>query len=95
MRAATPAAGQRRPGRVPDPPGALTNGAGTARVEVAFREACVELTVTNPLPAAPVDGGGSGHGLIGMRERADLTGGRLEAGVVEDGFRVHASLPYA
>ena len=39
-------------------------------------------------------GGGSGHGLAGMRERARLSGGTLEAGPVGDGgFRVRASLP--
>ncbi|WP_353988395.1 sensor histidine kinase [Ruicaihuangia caeni] len=35
----------------------------------------------------------SGHGLIGMRERAELYGGRLEAGMVPDGFRVRAVIP--
>ncbi len=35
-----------------------------------------------------------GHGLIGMRERATIYGGTLEAGPAEDrGWRVHAVLP--
>jgi signal transduction histidine kinase len=39
-------------------------------------------------------GGRAGHGLIGMRERAALYGGTLEAGAAPDGgFRVTAVLP--
>jgi signal transduction histidine kinase len=41
-----------------------------------------------------VNGAGGGHGLIGMRERVVLFGGRFDAGAREDGgFRVHARLP--
>jgi signal transduction histidine kinase len=38
---------------------------------------------------------GSGHGLIGMHERAALYGGQLSAGLSSDGtrFEVRASLP--
>jgi signal transduction histidine kinase len=36
---------------------------------------------------------GSGHGLIGMRERAALFGGELAAGPYAAGFRVKASFP--
>lgn len=36
----------------------------------------------------------SGFGLVGMRERVALTGGRLNTGRTEDGgYRVHATLP--
>ena len=39
-------------------------------------------------------GAGSGQGIIGMRERARILGGTLEAGSREDGgFRVYAQLP--
>ncbi|MFF7352529.1 MULTISPECIES: histidine kinase [Streptomyces] len=55
------------------------------------------LAVTNPPPTqepAPVPG--SGQGLIGLTERATLTGGRLEHGRTSDGgFRVRAWLPWA
>lgn len=37
---------------------------------------------------------GTGMGLIGMRERAELLGGTLTAGPTESGFRVCADLPY-
>jgi signal transduction histidine kinase len=40
--------------------------------------------------------GGGGHGLVGMRERATMLGGSLEAGPTEDGgFRVTAVLPFS
>jgi signal transduction histidine kinase len=34
-----------------------------------------------------------GHGLVNMRERARLEGGELEAGPIDGGFRVRATLP--
>ena len=37
---------------------------------------------------------GGGHGLVGMRERAVLLGGTLEATAADGVFRVRASLPY-
>ena len=36
---------------------------------------------------------GSGYGVSGMRERAELIGGRLLAGPTEDGFRVELWVP--
>jgi signal transduction histidine kinase len=42
------------------------------------------------------DAGGSGAGIVGMRERALALGGEFTAGRREDGgFRVRASLPLA
>jgi signal transduction histidine kinase len=76
---------------------ALTNaarhGTGDAQVALAFNDTAVELTVTNPVPEA-TRLGGRGHGLIGMRERAALVGGSLDAGRVDGTFRVHARIPY-
>jgi signal transduction histidine kinase len=43
--------------------------------------------------APPKGEPGIGHGLIGMRERCVLAGGRLEAGHDGSGFRVRAELP--
>jgi signal transduction histidine kinase len=57
----------------------------------------VDLTVENARVRVPVAVGApgvGGHGLVGMRERAAMFGGALEAGPREDGgYRVHARLP--
>ena len=78
---------------------ALTNaaghGAGSARVELKFRDAAVELTVTNPVPAGGSPRSGRGHGLIGMRERATLLGGNIDVECGNGAFRVRACIPYA
>ena len=50
------------------------------------------MTVQDHGAAAPVIGG-RGYGLTGMRERAELLGGRLNAGPTDDGFRVELWLP--
>ncbi|WP_431900126.1 sensor histidine kinase [Nonomuraea sp. bgisy101] len=63
-------------------------------VDVGRTEAELVIVVANrpPLAAAPAAGGG--HGIIGMRERAELLGGSLEAGPrPEGGFEVRARLP--
>ncbi|MET8825210.1 histidine kinase [Streptomyces sp. NPDC004610] len=45
-------------------------------------------------PVAPLEEGGTGHGLVGMRERVRLAGGTIDAGPLPDGgFRVAAQLP--
>lgn len=45
-------------------------------------------------PAAPLEEGGTGHGLVGMRERVRLAGGTLDTGPLPDGgFRVAARIP--
>ena len=45
----------------------------------------------------PAPSVGSGRGLVGMRERAHLYGGSVEAGPRDDGdgWRVHVRLPQA
>ncbi|GLZ79992.1 hypothetical protein Afil01_47990 [Actinorhabdospora filicis] len=78
---------------------ALTNvvkhaGPGaSALVDVEYTGSAVLLTVTDD--GAGSDGGdGRGNGVRGMRERAALLGGALEAGPGPDGgFRVTAMLP--
>jgi signal transduction histidine kinase len=45
------------------------------------------------VPQAALHGAGSGYGVSGMRERAELIGGRLLAGPTEDGFRVELWVP--
>ncbi len=45
-------------------------------------------------PSAPLETTGTGHGLIGMRERVRLVDGSLDTGPLPDGgFRVAAQLP--
>ncbi len=43
--------------------------------------------------SGPLSDAGAGYGVSGMRERAELLGGSLEAGPTEDGFRVSLWLP--
>ncbi|HEY2714982.1 MAG TPA: sensor histidine kinase [Solirubrobacterales bacterium] len=43
--------------------------------------------------SGPLADAGAGYGVSGMRERAELLGGRLEAGPTEDGYRVELWLP--
>lgn len=69
-----------------------------ARVTVAvdLAEATLHLEVVDDggHDPRPGDAVGDGHGIIGMRERATLLGGRLTAaGVDGGGFRVSAVLP--
>ncbi|THA63533.1 sensor histidine kinase [Streptomyces sp. A0958] len=44
-------------------------------------------------PGGDLAGSGSGYGLLGMRERAELLGGALEAGPGEEGFVVSLRVP--
>ncbi|MFD4942825.1 sensor histidine kinase [Streptomyces sp. NPDC058239] len=47
-------------------------------------------------PGSPLETTGTGHGLVGMRERVRLTGGTLDTGPLPDGgFRLAARLPLA
>jgi signal transduction histidine kinase len=66
--------------------------AATVRVEGTPEGIQLEVTDRGPeRPAGTVEG--AGHGLIGMRERVALFGGRLEAGPAGRGWRVRAELP--
>jgi signal transduction histidine kinase len=68
-----------------------------ARVELGYAPSALVIKVRNDACAAQdgdADREGAGHGLIGMRERAGMLGGQLEAGPTEDGgFLVTAVLP--
>ena len=79
---------------------ALTNSlrhAGPARAEltVHYRPDALEVTaVDDGRGPGGRSGNGSGHGLVGMRERVGLFGGDLEAGPgPTGGFRVTARFP--
>ncbi|MFJ7205735.1 sensor histidine kinase [Streptomyces sp. NPDC098789] len=76
---------------------AAKHGGPGARVDLAVRvvDDVVHVTVHDdgsgrartPAP------GPRGHGLIGMRERVDLLGGRLDVGPAARGWRLSAELP--
>jgi signal transduction histidine kinase len=82
---------------------ALTNirkHAAPERVEVSLRYEPdgTRLTVRDHAQAASVTGfagrrDGGGYGLTGMRERAELLGGSLQADRTSDGFRVELWIP--
>lgn len=75
----------------------LTNAArhapgSSVRIRVAEDGHCLLVEVVNSggrTGQAP----GGGHGLVGMRERVRMHGGRLETGPTADGFAVTARLP--
>jgi signal transduction histidine kinase len=79
---------------------ALTNvvkhaGDAAAEVVIHYRGRALELDVVDDGHGRLPGANGSGHGLIGMRERVALYGGTLETGTRDDGgYAVHARLPF-
>jgi signal transduction histidine kinase len=74
---------------------AARHGSGRADVAIVYGATDLRLSVTNPVAtAADGEPPADGHGVLGMRERAALLGGRLEASPTGGGFRVLAQLPY-
>jgi signal transduction histidine kinase len=79
---------------------ALTNTlkharAGQAAIIVRYGDDAVQLECTDDGNAAPGgSNGATGHGLLGMRERAVMLGGEIEVGPrAAGGYRVYARLP--
>jgi signal transduction histidine kinase len=78
---------------------ALTNThkhalAAHADVALDYGATTLRVTITDDGPPHAAKGPGTGHGLIGMRERATAVGGTVTAGPrPEGGFRVVAELP--
>jgi signal transduction histidine kinase len=77
---------------------ALTNAArhgnGSAQVEIAFGPSALDVGVANSLSSdRAVRATGGGQGIVGMRERAALLGGTLEADARDGRFELHARLP--
>ncbi|WP_336630671.1 MULTISPECIES: sensor histidine kinase [unclassified Microbacterium] len=80
---------------------ALTNAlrhgaAGAVVLRIAWHPGRVELIVQNPTASPgtpPAPESARGHGLIGMRERAQLVGGTVDAGPAGGVFVVRAVLP--
>ena len=77
----------------------LKHGGRVARVLVRYSPGAVAVEIADDGRAgtadeAPADG--TGHGLIGMRERVAVFGGELTAGPIPGGgYRMAARLPYA
>ena len=78
---------------------ALTNALKHAQdprvsIVVLYEERGLGIEVLNNSGSESRDAGGSGRGLIGMRERVELFGGSLTVGPRQPaGFGVHATLP--
>jgi len=89
VRNAAPVVRGSRPPRAPLPssPATTSDRDGTASPETG--------TGTEPVPGLgdPAAHPPRGHGLIGMRERALLAGGVLDAGIEGDAFVVRARIP--
>jgi signal transduction histidine kinase len=61
-------------------------------ITLGYGARALEPTIADAGGGVPA--GTPGHGLVGMRERAELFGGSLTAGPRDDGFEVRAVLPY-
>ena len=64
-----------------------------ARVELVYGADCLAVVITNS-GSTTTPGLGTGHGLVGIRERVSVAGGSVEAGPAEGGYAVRARLPY-
>ncbi len=73
---------------------AARHGSGSATIAVHFGAGAVELCVSNPATTDGAPRPGGGHGLIGMRERATLLGGDLDAQRANGTFQVRVGIPY-
>jgi signal transduction histidine kinase len=79
---------------------ALTNArrhAAGQPVRVALRGGPgtqVTIEISNPMPAAGPAATVSGSGLVGLAERVQLAGGRLDHSAVDGEFRLRATLPW-
>ena len=70
-------------------------GSAHARVTVRYLDGVVELEIADS-GSGPAGTAGTGHGLVGMRERAAMFGGELETARTEGGgFTIRARLPAA
>lgn len=74
----------------------LRHAPGTRSVTVTVRraDARIHAEVVDTGASMPGPGGGTGRGIVGMRERAALLGGHVDAGPApHGGWRVHVTLP--
>jgi signal transduction histidine kinase len=74
---------------------ASRHGTGSAAIAIQLGPDALELSVANPVTAHVEPRPGGGRGVAGMRERAKLLGGSLQAGRNGSRFELHAQLPYS
>jgi signal transduction histidine kinase len=81
---------------------ALTNARKHApgqpvRLSLAFEPDDITVSVSNPMPppgaAGPLAAAGAGYGLVGLRERAALAGGTLDAGPHAGSWQLCLKIP--
>ena len=63
------------------------------RTRLTYRPDTVEITVVNRRAEDDRPGPGTGHGLVGMRERATMSGGSMTAGPRGEEFAVEVRMP--
>jgi signal transduction histidine kinase len=64
-------------------------------VKLRFCEDAVKIVVSDDGDGGAAASDGAGHGLIGMRERVEMYGGKVDAGPRESGgYQVTATLPF-
>ncbi len=73
---------------------ASRHGTGSAAIAIQLGPDALELRVANPVGAHVELRVGGGRGIAGMRERAKLLGGALQAGRHGSRFELRAQLPY-
>ena len=75
---------------------AARHGTGPVAVRIAYGPRQLELSISNSTNGHGAgETGTAGYGILGMRERAALLGGSLDAGARGGRFQVTARLPYA
>ncbi len=75
----------------------VKHASGPARVTVEYADDALSVAIENDGDrTADAMANGSGHGLIGIRERVAVVGGEVTAGPLDEGgYRVRARLPYS
>src|SRR5918995_1726458 len=73
---------------------ASRHGTGSATIAIRLGPDALEVSVDNPVATHVRPRPGGGRGIAGMRERAKLLGGSLQARRIGSRFELHAQLPY-
>jgi signal transduction histidine kinase len=67
----------------------------TVAVTLRFCQDALKIIVSDDGEGGAAESDGAGHGLIGMRERVEMYGGKVDAGPRESGgYQVMATLPF-